>query len=221
MIEITAQGLKNLVDSVTFVGGATAFFYIDDTASPRIRPTTDVDCVIEIVSRTEYYNFEEQIRAYGFTNSIGPGEPICRWKYENVTVDIMPTDEEILGFSNKWYIEGIHNSEKRKLPSGIEISIFSLPYFIAAKIEAHKSRGDTDIRFSTDLEDILSVLDGQKDPYKLLDAPIKVKEYLVEEFKALLENHQFIESIQGFINQGPTNLERTKRIIEFLKDFVS
>jgi len=221
MIEITAQGLRELINSVTFVGGATAFFYIDDTASPRIRPTTDVDCVIEIVSRNEYNSFEKQIRKYGFKDMTGPDDPICRWKYENVTVDIMPTDEAILGFTNKWYTDGIHYAEKRRLPSGAEISIFSLPYFIATKIEAHKSRGDTDIRFSTDLEDIVSVLDGQKDLNKLFDAPTKVKEYLMEEFKVLLKNHQFIESIQGFISQGPTTLQRTKRIIDFLKDFTS
>jgi hypothetical protein len=49
MIEIVAAGLRELCDQVVFVGGATTSFYIDDPASAEMRPTDDVDCVVEIL----------------------------------------------------------------------------------------------------------------------------------------------------------------------------
>lgn len=221
MLEIVAKGLDDLLDRVTFVGGTTTFFYIDDRAAPRVRPTDDVDCVIDIVTRKDYYEFEKEIREHGFRNSMEPGDPICRWVYEGVKIDIMPIDPDILGFSNKWYKDGIDNSEKKTLPSGKEISVFTLPHFVATKIEAHKSRGDADLRFSTDLEDIITVMDGRSELSILHDSPENVKSYLKAEFSSLLKNEQFDESVQAFIGTGPTSTARAIRIIDFLKEFTS
>lgn len=36
----------------------------------------------------------------------------------------MPTDESILGFSNRWYVEGIEKKIKRKLPDGTEFNFY-------------------------------------------------------------------------------------------------
>src|ERR1700730_9784238 len=30
------------------------------------------------------------------------GAPICRWAHDDLRFDVMPTDERILGFSNRW-----------------------------------------------------------------------------------------------------------------------
>lgn len=79
------------------------------------------------------------------------GVPICRKIYKGVTVDVMPTDESILGFTNKWYTDGITKPEMAVLPSGRKISILSFPYFIASKIEAYKHRGNDDYIFSHDI----------------------------------------------------------------------
>lgn len=221
MLEIAARGFDDLLERITFVGGAITSLYIDDVASITVRPTDDVDCVIEIISKTEYYELENTIRKLGMSNSIEPGDPICRWIYENVKIDIMPIDPEILGFSNRWYKEGIKHSIKRALPSGIEISIFSLHHFIASKIEAHKSRGDTDLRFSNDLEDIIIVMDGLKDLSIFYNSPEDVKTYFKEEFFLLQKNQYYIESFQAFLGTGPTSTARTARIIDFLKDFTT
>lgn len=48
MIEIVAHGLGELNDHVAFVGGAVAGMYADDSASEDARPTTDVDCVLQL-----------------------------------------------------------------------------------------------------------------------------------------------------------------------------
>jgi hypothetical protein len=34
---------------------------------------------------------------------------IGRYKINEIIVDVMPTDEYVLGFSNRWYREGVEN----------------------------------------------------------------------------------------------------------------
>ena len=103
LIATIAAGLTTLIDEVTFLGGATIGLYISDPLAPNPRPTDDVDCIIEVVGRVEYWKLEDQVRARGFLNSTTPGDPICRWMFSGVKVDVMPTDKQILGFSNRWY----------------------------------------------------------------------------------------------------------------------
>ena len=54
MLELVAQGLKNLREEVVFVGGTTTAFYIDDPAAPDARPTNDVDCIVELASTGDF-----------------------------------------------------------------------------------------------------------------------------------------------------------------------
>jgi len=45
----------------------------------------------------------------------------------------MPTDPAILGFSNRWYQDGMSASQLYELPSGTEIKILPATFFIATK----------------------------------------------------------------------------------------
>jgi hypothetical protein len=53
-------------------------------------------------SKTTHARLVESLRAKGFANDTSKGAPICRWIFNDIKVDVMPTDSEILGFSNKW-----------------------------------------------------------------------------------------------------------------------
>jgi len=103
MLETVAEGLGDMLNEVVFVGGSVVGLYATDPAASEVRPTDDVDCMVEVSSRLSYYRLEEELRALGFTNDTTPGAPLCRWKYRDLTVDVMPTNTDILGFSNKWY----------------------------------------------------------------------------------------------------------------------
>ena len=219
MMEIVAGGLGDLLERVVFVGGATTLLYYEDAAASRIRPTTDVDCIVEIASRGQYNIFEDELRRLKFKNDMRQGAPLCRWIYENVTVDVMPINEQILGFSNRWYPEGMRNAITTSLPSGREISILSLPYFVATKIEAFKNRGGGDFRMSHDIEDIVMVLDSLVDFSGLHRAPVTVTQYLQEEFKIIINDDQFIESVSGYIGYLQTSTGRAMRVIEFMRDY--
>jgi hypothetical protein len=63
-----------------------------------------------ITSRAEYYNFSNLLRTLGLQESTESGAPLCRWHYEEISIDVMPCDSSVLGFSNRWYRPGIANS---------------------------------------------------------------------------------------------------------------
>jgi len=66
MLAVIANGLGPLRDKVVFVGGSTVSLYLTDPAAQTVRPTEDVDCVIEIVTRGQYYKLEANLERLGF-----------------------------------------------------------------------------------------------------------------------------------------------------------
>jgi len=73
MLQIVARGLGNLKDDMVFVGGAVAELYANNPAASHIRPTYDVDCVIELSSRIAHARLEEKLRAKKFANDTTQG----------------------------------------------------------------------------------------------------------------------------------------------------
>jgi predicted nucleotidyltransferase len=104
MLEHVARSLgPELCSQLVFVGGAAAGLLITDLAMPPIRRTDDVDIVTNVEALADYYRFEDQFRGLGFVQDQSPDAPVCRWRVDGVSVDLMPTKEEILGFANRWY----------------------------------------------------------------------------------------------------------------------
>lgn len=157
-LEIVARGLGELNKSIVYVGGAVAELYVADPAKTDIRETMDVDCVVELSSYVEQIELEKKLREKGFKNDTSANAPICRWVYKGVIVDIMPDDDKIMGFTNKWYHEALLTKQQYTLANGIEVNLFSLPYYVATKLEAVKGRGGDDWRSSHDFEDIIYIL---------------------------------------------------------------
>jgi len=194
-IKAVAQCLKGLNNLYVFVGGAAVSLYSTQKAlAENIRPTDDVDVVIELATYADHSLMEDKLRALGFVNDIESGV-ICRYTIQGIIVDIMPTSSDILGFSNRWYPEGFSNAIPYKLDDETEILIFSLPYFLASKWEAHKSRGG-DLRTSRDFEDMVYIFENCKDfDDQLLRAPESVRQYLIEELIPLVEHPDFEEGV--------------------------
>lgn len=194
-IRAVSNALGDLKDQVVFVGGATVSLYADRAAA-EARATEDVDIVVEIASRWEYAALEEQLRKMGFQNDTS-GKFLGRYLLPGIIVDVMPTDETILGFSNAWYQGGFKTAIDYTIDEQHQVKIFSPPYFMASKLEAFKNRGKNDGRTSTDFEDIIYVLENRRsiwDEMKNSDEP--VHSYLLKHFKAL-RNNKYIEEWIG------------------------
>ncbi|HUX54986.1 MAG TPA: hypothetical protein VMV56_11275 [Williamwhitmania sp.] len=198
MLQTVANGLGELRDEMVFVGGAVAELYANNPAASEIRPTIDVDCVIEISSRLQFARMEDNLRARGFKNDTSEGAPICRWIYKDIKVDVMPTDSHVLGFSNRWYEEGIENKISKTLPDGTAIFLFPPEYYLSAKFEAHKGRGGNDLRQSHDFEDIIYILANCPDILENISGSNQnVKQYLKNECQNLLATPGITEGIES------------------------
>lgn len=221
MLAVVAKGLRRLKEKVAFVGGATLDLYISYPADATSRPTDDVDCVVEMTSRGRYYAVEEELRSLGFKNFLGKG-PICRWEFRGIMVDVMPTDGKILGFSNRWYPDGLAGAETAVLPDGQKVHIFSAPYLLASKIEAFLDRGKGDFHASPDIEDIVALLDGCPDLKERIQlAPEDVRSYLIEKLQAFLKQPRFTENLPGHVLDRANAQVRANRVRALLENLVS
>jgi hypothetical protein len=217
MLAHIAKGLGPLKDKVVFVGGSTVALYLTDPGSATVRPTEDVDCVIQVLTRGQYYKLERELEKLGFRHVTEPGAPICRWSYKGLTTDIMPTEGTVLNFRNSWYTDGYEHAISVKLPGGEQIRIFSLPYFLASKIEAFKDRGHGDFLTSPDMEDIITVLDGsERIAEEISAAPAKAKKYLAGQFHEFLRDERFTESLEGNLRSPAGTAVRVERIRRIL-----
>jgi predicted nucleotidyltransferase len=185
-IKAVYLALEELGPEVVFVGGATVSLY-STRPENETRPTEDVDIVVEIMHYAQYAEIEEKLRNKGFINDT-ESRVICRYIIHGITVDVMPTSENILGFANKWYPEAFVNSVSVKVEEGISIRLFSAPYFLATKLEAFIDRGENDGRFSSDFEDIVHILNNRQSVWdEIKNANESVRRFLKGEFSRLLD----------------------------------
>lgn len=215
-LKVVAEGLEELNGRVVFVGGSIAQLYASDGASTEIRPTDDIDCVVDLSSYKEYCDFSELLRSKHFRNDASSGAPICRWLFLDEKVDIMPTDQQILGFSNKWYKSGIAHRVIYEISEDLYIYILPAIYFVATKIEAVRTRGGSDLRISHDFEDIVYVLNycPEFTDQLVTSEDSELRSCLKESFMELLSRDNIREEIECVLPYGER--ERAEDILNML-----
>ncbi len=160
-LEKIAESLPGIIDRLVFVGGGVTEILITDSAGRKPRPTEDVDCIIEVASRLEYNRIEERLRQAGFHHDSNIPPLICRWEKDEVILDVMPTMEGILGFTNRWYKDAVVSPMTLELPNGLSVNIVQSVYYLATKTEAFQTRGKGDYFTSHDFEDIAFIVNGR------------------------------------------------------------
>jgi len=218
MLELAARGLGPLIDEVVFLGGCATGLLITDAAAPPTRETKDVDVIAEIATRHDYHILSGKLRDRGFHEDQSEDAPICRWVYQSVIVDVMPTDRSILGFSNRWYSGAMRTAERIRLPDGIEICMVTAPFFLATKLEAFYGRGNGDFIASHDLEDLIALLDGRATIVKEVSECVELQAYLSEAFATLLENEEFQDALPGHLPADAASQGRIGIILDRMKE---
>jgi hypothetical protein len=225
-IEKVAVALGDLKDRCFIAGGASIPFYLTDKLEEHPRITLDIDIAIEVESRYAYRtSVETQMRAKGFVNDISEGAPICRWKLGHVTVDIMPTDASVLGFSNKWFAAGVSSLIPVQVTDSCAWRILSPPFMLATKCTAFSDRGICDPGSSSDLEDIVTLVNGRPTlGSEIAGSATECKEYLSRWFSGILKDSRIMEVIPYHLpphaagqSRFPLVLDRMKRISTLLE----
>ena len=145
--------------------------------------------------------------------------PSCRWLVNGINVDVMPTQEDILGFSNRWYLPAIENANYVEIEQELSIKLVTPPYFLATKIEAFKGRGKGDYMASHDMEDIITVLDGRREIVdEIKSSSDELKTFLSTTFRRFLADKNFLDAIPGQLLPDRASQARLPRRIKLLEE---
>jgi hypothetical protein len=192
--------LEPVLDELVFVDGCVTGLMITDAAAAGIRPTRDVDAIADLTSYAAYTALAGRLRERGLAEDTSQGAPAGRWRHGDAVIDIVATDRSVLGFSNTWYPAAMA-SATRVTVAGLQVRIVAPALFLAAKLEAFHVRGQSDVITSSDLEDILMVVDGR--PHLITEverADAPVRQFIASEIGDLMANRRFTDGLAAFLH---------------------
>lgn len=147
---------------------------------------------------------------------------MCRWVQQLVILDVMPLDEGILGFSNRWYRAARKAAVIHRISADLDIRVVTAPYFLATKFEAFRGRGQEDLFASKDLEDVATVLDGR--PALVAEVgqePAELIEFLREQIGQLIANPRFQDALSGYLLPDAMSQSRIRLVLERLHQLLA
>lgn len=203
--------LKAVPRRFAFLGGSLLSLLVTDKTVDAIRVTKDIDVMMDIRSRKDYHEVDAMLERLGFKHDTREDAPICRWICEDVTVDVLPIHEDVLGWNSKWFDVALEESSKIKVGNR-SIRIVSAPFFVALKVEAFEDRGKRDFITSTDFEDIICLFNGRPNIVEEILSSDRLRGFLAEKFAGYLASHELVDAVEGFV-QTEDNPEQRKRLI--------
>lgn len=210
-----AKALGELNNEVVFVGGAMVAMYIDDPAAEDIRPTKDLDLTFQITTPGKLEELREKLIAKGFIQT-HEDNVICRFRYDDLMVDVMSTQTVGWAPSNRWFMPGFEKSFSVELED-VSIHLMPLPYFLASKMEAFFDRGINDLYGSHDLEDILYIFNYTTNLVEqVIEADREVLDYLKACVEHMMSEHKIRSVIPAHL-YFETADERFEIIFEKMK----
>lgn len=214
LLEAVVERLGPLTADLVFIGGSVAGLLITDEAAPPPRPTTDVDVIVEATTLLQYEEVKTRLRGCGFEEDPTAAH-MCRWTDGTALLDVMPTSEKLLGFTNPWYAPAMTHSERRTLPNGAVLRCASAPYFVATKLVAFHDRGKGDYYASHDLEDLTAVVNARLAlADEIAQADDDVRTFIEGEFSALIETPDFLQALPGLVIEDSPDGQRAALVLE-------
>jgi hypothetical protein len=201
-IDAVVAALGPLAEELCVVGGCAASLLVSDPGASPMRPTEDVDVIVEALY-AKYVRFEAELSKRGFVPSKAKGDPICRRRKGSLVLDVMPLDEKVLGFSNRWYRSAFENRRATNTPSGLQVYCVDAPHFLATKLDAFKGRGNGDFVSSPDLEDVVRVVDGRPEIVEeVAGSPADLRRFVGQGIESCLADRFFAEALPTYFD-GP------------------
>jgi len=199
LFERVVRLLEPVLDELVFVGGCATGMMITDPAAAGIRPTRDVDAIVDVTSYEMYAALSKRLRAIGLKEDTTAGAPTGRWRHDEAIVDILPTERAVLGFSNSWYGPALASAARVSM-AGLQPRMVAPVYFLAAKLEAFHVRGHADVVTSSDLEDLVLIVDGRPQLVAEIEqAERRVRQFIADDIRELMSNRRFTDSLADFL----------------------
>ena len=165
-----------------------------------------------------YADFSERLRQCGFMEDTSEGAPICRWRQKKIILDVMPLDEKILAFSNRWYMPALDSAVVHELEPDLRVRVVTAVYFCATKLEAFAGRGKHDYQSSHDLEDLMAVVDGRPElAEEIHSGPEDVRAFVAAEIRKLFAVREFMDALPGYLLPDQASQARVSILLDRLK----
>ena len=153
-----ATRIGKLRGQVMFLGGAILPLLVPEPLASDIRVAKDVDMMIHADTKADLWAFEDQLWDVGLKRSSTGAA--CKWRVEDLHVDVMTTEPDTVDFNNHWGREAVREKQQHDLGGGLVINAIRSTHYLAVKIDAFYRRGYGDHQASNDIYDILLVLRG-------------------------------------------------------------
>ncbi|MDD5556549.1 MAG: hypothetical protein PHN82_04770 [bacterium] len=216
-IATVALRLEPLREKCVFTGGAIIGLLMDDPALVSIRPTKDVDVIVEVRTRIHYADLEGRLRGLGFKHAMSEGAPKCRWIIDNIRVDIMPVTDQTGELSDTWFELALRTATKARAGKA-EIWMVTAPCLVATKLETFIDRGKGDFMASHDIEDLLAVIDGREALVEEIAASsADLRHFIADKIAELLGNMRFLDSLPGHLPPDDASQRRLPIVHERLR----
>jgi len=212
--------LQGLPFGFAFLGGSVLSLLVTDPVADVVRVTKDVDVMMNIRTRSEYHRADRLLESIGFRHDTREDAPICRWVYEDVTVDVLPIREEVLGWNSKWFEAALDEATTITYENRA-VRVVSAPYFVALKLEAFEDRGKGDFLTSTDFEDVICLFNGRETVVEEIKACEKLRKGLAEKFTEYLSCRDLEDAIEGFVQTENNPESRKEAILERFRKIAS
>ena len=220
-IEFIADKFSKLPYDFAFLGGAILGVLITDPAAPPARTTKDVDVLVNTPTRKSYTDLEAKLRKLGFKHDITEGAPICRWRWGEILLDVMPPTKDVLGWKSVWLSDAL-NTALPLMPRKPFMRFVLAPYYLATKIEAFHGRGCDDFMGSQDMEDIVTLVNGRDTLFEeITHVPVALRSYLGLEFARFLKDSRFLDSLDGHLGFEESKQGRKASVLIRLHDLAS
>ena len=212
--------LEPLKNELVYTGGSVISTYITEPLNIVIRATEDVDCIVEAQTTQDYYEVGKRLRLLGFSEDMN-SDVLCRFRKGKLILDLMTTEPQALGFTNRWYEEGFKNKVKYQFKDGFIFTLTAV-FAVATKFEAFKGRGEGEYRESHDIEDIVAIFEGRPEIVnEIQNSKGELKKYLVEEIKGLLSQPFLTSILEAHISHREDLQIKTDMIVQRLKTAIS
>ncbi len=219
MLRLVAESLGDMKQKVVFLGGTIIPFLLTRKVPLDLRPSRDVDFIVDFDSKQELYEFEDGLWEQGFKR-VSTGA-VSKWKIDDVSVDVLPAGP-VLDFNNKWCDEAMGHPRRVNIGNGMVVDMMPAHCFLGVKLTGFYRRGKDNYAGSFDIYDLLVIIAGRPEIEKEIqqEASLELREYLSRELRILSsKGDDFYELMERFCRNSesarsvlPETLLRIRRI---------
>lgn len=114
MLHAAVKNLGRLADEMVFVWDALPSCSLLMRARQKRAQPMMWTRLLWVTYYGQYNTFAEKLEKIDFRENTREGAPVCRWVKGETVLDVMPLDEKVLGFTNRWHEKALRQLRRAK-----------------------------------------------------------------------------------------------------------